>query len=197
MVVTGAGKPYQSLRDLLAEARKRPGEISVGFSGSGTISHLSMTQLATLAGVKLSFVPYKGASQGIVDVVAGNVDAYVSSMASLVQHVRGGKARALALTTETRSPELPSVATVAEQGFPGFDASTWFAMVAPKGTPAAVIAEWSAALQAALKSAPVVEKYRTDGSVPVTSTPEEFGRFLRAETTRWGKVVRDAGIEPQ
>lgn len=197
VVVTGSGKPYQSLRELLAEAGKRPGEVSVGFSGSGTISHLSTTQLAALSGVRLNLVPYRGASQGIVDVVAGNVDSYVSSLASLLQHVRGGKARALAVTTETRSPELPSVATVAEQGFPGFDASTWFALVAPKGTPAPVIAEWNAAVRAALKSAPVVEKFRADGSVPVTSTPEEFGRFLRAETTRWGKVVRDSGVEPQ
>ncbi|WP_038207319.1 Bug family tripartite tricarboxylate transporter substrate binding protein [Xenophilus azovorans] len=197
VAVTGAGKPYQSLRDVLAEAKKRPGEISVGFSGSGTISHLSMTQLASLAGVKLSFVPYKGASQGIVDVVAGNVDVYVSSMGSLVQHVRGGKARALAITSAARSPELPEVATVAEQGFPGFEAATWFGMVAPKGTPAAVVAELNAALQAALNSPAVAEKYRTDGSVPVASTPDEFGRLLRSETTRWGKVVRDAGVELQ
>jgi tripartite-type tricarboxylate transporter receptor subunit TctC len=197
LVVTAAGKPYQSLRDLLAQAEKRPGEISVGFSGSGTISHLSMTQLASLAGVKLSFVPYKGASQGIVDVIAGNVDAYVSSMASLLQHVRGGKARALAVTSAARSTELPDVATAAEQGFPGFEATTWFGMVAPRGTPAAVVTELNGALQAALNSPAVAEKYRTDGSVPVTSTPEEFGRFLRKETTRWGKVVRDAGVEPQ
>jgi len=197
VAVTGAGKPYRSLRDVLAEAEKRPGEISVGFSGSGTISHLSMTQLGSLAGVKLSFVPYKGASQGIVDVVAGNVDVYVSSMASLVQHVRGGKARALAITSAARSPELPEVATVAEQGFPGFEAATWFGMVAPKSTPGAVVAELNAALQAALNSPAVAEKYRTDGSVPVASTPDEFGRLLRSETTRWGKVVRDAGVELQ
>lgn len=197
LVVTGAGKPYQSLRDLVAEAKKRPGEVTVAFSGSGTISHLSMTQLEALAGVKLSFVPYKGASQGLVDVVSGNVDAYASSMASLLGHVRGGKIRALAVTTATRDPELPGVPTVAEQGFAGFDAVTWFGMVVPLGTPAHIVAELNAGLQVALKSATVAEKFRTDGSLPVASSPEAFGRFQRAEAIRWGKVVRDAGVEPQ
>ena len=197
VVVTGSGKPYQSLRDLLAEAKKRPGEVSVGFSGSGTLSHLSATQLATAAQAKLAFVPYKGASQGLIDVVGGNIDAYVSSLASLLGHVQGGKVRALAVTSASRAVELPTVPTVAEQGFPGFEAVTWFGMVAPVGTPPVILAELNEALQAALKSPAVIEKFRTDGSMPVASTPEAFGRFLRAETTRWGKVVREAGVEPQ
>lgn len=197
LVVTGAGKPYASLKDLLSEARKRPEEISVGFSGSGTISHLSMTQIAALAGVKVTLVPYKGAAQGLVDVVAGNVDAYVSSMASLLGHVRTGKVKALAITTAARSADLAQVPTVAEQGFAGFDATTWFGMTAPAATPAAVVAEWNAALQAALKHPQVIERFRTDGSVPVATSAEAFGRFMQVETARWGKVVRDAGIEPQ
>jgi tripartite-type tricarboxylate transporter receptor subunit TctC len=197
LLVTGAGRSYQTLHDLLAQAKNRPGEVSIGFSGSGTISHLSMTQLAALAAVKLSFVPYKGASQGLIDVVGGSIDAYVSSMASLLGHVRGGKVRALAVTTAKRYPELPDVMTVAEQGFAGFDASTWFGMAVPAATPTPIVAELNAALQAALKSPVVAEKYRLDGSVPVTSTPEEFGRFLRTETVRWGKVVREAGVETQ
>ena len=196
LVVTGVDKPYRTLRDLLAEAKKRPGEVHVGFSGSGTISHLSMTQMAELAGVRLGFVPYKGASQGMVDVIGGTIDAYVSSMASLVGHVRGGKVRALAVTTAARSPDVPAVPTVAEQGLPGFDAVTWFGMTAPKGTPAAIVTELSAALTVALKSPAVAEKFRADGAVPVSGTPEQFGQFLREETARWGKVVRDAGIEP-
>ncbi|MDB5858401.1 MAG: tripartite tricarboxylate transporter substrate binding protein [Ramlibacter sp.] len=197
VMVTGSTKPYQSLRDLLAEAKKRPGEVSVGFSGSGTLSHLSSTQLATAAQVKLALVPYKGASQGLIDVVGGNIDAYVSSLASLLGHVQGGKVRALAITSAQRSPELPAVATVAEQGYPGFEAVTWFGLVAPAATPPAIVAEFNAALQSALKSPAVIEKFRVDGSLPVASSPEAFGRFLRAETTRWGKVVRDAGVEPQ
>jgi tripartite-type tricarboxylate transporter receptor subunit TctC len=197
LVVTGTGKPYPSLRELLAQARRRPGEVSIGYSGSGTISQLSMVQLAELSGVKLTLVPYKGASQGLVDVVGGNVDGYISSAASLLQHVRGGKVRALAVTTAGRYAELPTVPTVAEQGFPGFDAATWFGMVAPKGTPATVLYELNAALQAALKSQDVIVKFRLDGSIPVPGTAEEFRRFLAAETARWGKVVREAGIEPQ
>lgn len=197
VLVTGAGKPFVSLKDLLAEARKRPGELSVGFSGSGTISHLSITQIADLAGVRITLVPYKGASQGLVDVVAGNVDAYISSMASLLSHIRGGKVKALAITTATRSQDLAQVPTVAEQGFPGFDATTWFGMTAPAATPAAVVADWNAALQSALKQPQVIERFRADGSVPVATSAQAFGRFLHAETVRWGKVVRDAGIEPQ
>ncbi len=197
VMVTGSTKPFQSLRDIVAEARKRPGEVTVGFSGSGTISHLSTTQVGNAAQIKLSFVPYKGASQGLLDVVGGNIDAYVSSLASLAGHIRGGKVRALAITSAARSAELPGVPTVAEQGFPGFDAVTWFGMVAPAGTPAPILAEVNAALQLALKSPAVIEKFRTDGSVPVASSADDFGRFLRAETQRWGKVVREAGVEIQ
>lgn len=197
VVVTGSGKPFVSLKDFLTEARKRPGELSVGFSGSGTISHLSMTQIAELAGAKVTMVPYKGAAQGLVDVVSGNVDAYISSMASLLGHIRGGKVKALAITTATRSPDLAQVPTVAEQGFAGFDATTWFGMTLPAATPAPLVAEWNAALQAALKQPQVIERFRTDGSVPVATSAEAFGRFMQSETVRWGKVVRDAGIEPQ
>lgn len=195
VVVTGPGKPYASLRDLLAEARKRQGQVTVGYSGSGTISHLSMTQIVALAGVNVLMVPYKGASQGLVDVMGGNIDGYISSMASLLGHVRTGKARALAITTANRSPDLPEVATVAEQGFAGFDAVTWFGMTLPVGTPAPLVAEWNAALQAALKSPELVERFRVDGSVPVATSAEAFGRFLKVETDRWGKVVRDANIQ--
>lgn len=197
VLVTGSTKPYKSLRELFAEAKKRPGEVSMGFSGSGTLSHLSTTQLASAGNVKLTMIPYKGASQGLIDVVGGNVDAYTSSMASLLGHIRGGKVRALAVTSAARSPDPPDVPTVAEQGFPGFEAVTWFGMVAPARTPAPILAELNAALQEALKSAAVIEKFRTDGSVPVATSPDEFGRFLRAETARWGKVVRDAGVETQ
>jgi tripartite-type tricarboxylate transporter receptor subunit TctC len=197
MIATGSTKPFQSLRDIVAEAKKRPGEVTVGFSGSGTISHLSTTQVGNAAQIKLSFVPYKGASQGLLDVVGGNIDAYVSSLASLAGHIRGGKVRALAITSAARSAELPGVPTVAEQGFPGFEAVTWFGMVAPAGTPAPILAEINAALQLALKSPAVIDKFRTDGSVPVANSADEFGRFLRAETARWGKVVRDAGVEIQ
>lgn len=197
LVVTSADKPFRSLGDVLKEAGRHPGQVSVGFSGTGTISHLSMTQLAGLSDTKLSFVPYKGASQGMVDVVGGNVDLYVSSVASLLAHVRGGKVRALAITSAHRAPELPDVATVAEQGFPGFDASTWFGMTAPAATPPAIIAELQRGVAAALQSPSVVAKFRADGSMPLSSSPEEFGRFLQAETVRWGKVVREAGVEIQ
>jgi tripartite-type tricarboxylate transporter receptor subunit TctC len=197
VLVTGSGKPFASLKDFLAEARRRPGELSVGFSGSGTLSHLSITQISDLAGVKITLVPYKGASQGLVDVIAGNVDAYISSMASLLGYIRGGKVKPLAITSAARSPDLAQLQTVAEQGFPGFDATTWFGMTAPAATPTAIVAEWNAALQSALKQPQVVERFRTDGSIPVANSAEAFGRFLQAETIRWGKVVRDAGIEPQ
>ncbi len=194
VLVTGQQRSYTSLRDLIADAKLRPGQVTIGYSGSGTISHLSMTQIVALAGVNVLMVPYKGASQGLVDVMGGTIDGYVSSMASLLGHVRTGKAKALAITTASRSPDLAGVATVAEQGFPGFDAVTWFGMTLPAGTPAAVVVEWNAALQVALRNPQLVEGFRVDGSVPVYTSPEEFRRFLEAETDRWGKVVKEIGI---
>ncbi|WP_295374334.1 tripartite tricarboxylate transporter substrate binding protein [uncultured Pseudacidovorax sp.] len=197
VIVTGTDRPFRSFREVVDEARKRPGTISAGFSGTGTISHLSLTQLAALSGTRLSFVPYKGASQGIVDVVGGNLDLYVSSMASLLGHVRNGKVRALAVTSAGRAPDLPDVATLSEQGFPGFEATTWFGMMAPVATPAAVVNELQHGVEVALKSPALLERYRTDGSEAVSSTSVAFGRFLQSETQRWAKVVREAGVEVQ
>ncbi|WP_295374342.1 tripartite tricarboxylate transporter substrate binding protein [uncultured Pseudacidovorax sp.] len=195
-LVTGKDSPYRSLADVVAAA-KAGKRLSYGYSGTGTISHLGGAILGNAAGIELVNVPYKGASQGLIDLAGGRLDLYMSSVATLAGHVQAGKLHALAVTSAQRFPGLPEVPTVAEQGFPDFDATTWFAIVAPRGTPPERVATLNDALVKVLADPELQAQFRNAGTLPKASTPEALARFRDSEAAHWGRIAKDIGVKPE
>jgi tripartite-type tricarboxylate transporter receptor subunit TctC len=198
LIVVHASLPAKSIKELIAFARARPGEILYASAGHGTNPHLTMELFASMAGIKLVHVPYKGSPQGIVDLVAGRVAMIAtSSMTVVLPHVKAGRLRALAVTTATRLQTLPEIPTVAEAGVPGYEAVQWAGLVAPAGTPREIIDKLQREATSILRSPESRERLAADGFVVVASAPEEFGAFIRSETVKWNKVAKAAGIQPE
>ena len=193
LVVVASNSPFKTLGELVTSAKTNPGKINFATSGNGTVAHLAMELFQANAGVKLQHVPYKGASQGVVDLIGGNVEMYISSVPTLVGFVRQDKMRALAITSKKRSSDLPNVPTVAELGFPGFEAVTWFGLAAPAGTPKEVIAKLNAEVNKALQVPALRTKYANEGAETVGGTAEQFGALIRDDIARWGKIVKASG----
>ena len=189
--------PAKNLKEFIAIAKARPGEILYSTAGRGTVGHLSAELLNSLAKIKLTAVHYKGSGPSMIDLVAGQVHMQFPSMPAAVPHVQSGKLRMIAQTGTKRSLAAPGVPTMEEQGLKGFVVSSGFAMFAPARTPRPIIDKVNAALVKALHD-PVVSKMLIDrGAEPVASTPEEHDAFNKAEIAKWIKVGREAGIEPQ
>lgn len=193
-IVVRKDSPHKSLKDLLDAARAKPGAVTFATPGNGTVAHLIGVRLQKAAGVKLEHIPYKGSAGAIPDLLNGSVDAYLASVPSVQSQIAAGTMRALAVTSARRSPILPEVPAVAET-FPGFDAVTWFGVLAPAGTPAPVVARMNEAINVALKSPDVRAKIATDGGDVVGGTPEEFAKLLRNDIATWGTVVRESGAK--
>lgn len=189
--------PVKNLKDFLAIAKARPGEINYSTAGRGTVGHLSAELLSSVAKIKLTAVHYKGTGQSMIDLVAGHVQMQFPSMPAAVPHVRTGKLRMIAQTGAKRSSAAPDVPTMQESGLKGFVVSSGFAMFAPAGTPRLVIDRVHAALVKALNDPGVKESLAKQGAEVVASTPEEHDRFNRAEIAKWIKVAREAGIQPE
>lgn len=185
--------PFKSFADVVAAAKKQPDSITLGYSGNGTVAHLAGELAENAAGIKLRHVPYKGAAQAMTDLMGGNIDLYMSSVPTLLGHVRNGKLRTIAITSAKRAAQLPDTQTLAESGYKGFDAVTWFGILAPAGTPAPIVAQLNKAINAALKVPDVAEKLRSEGGDVLGGTPEQFDQLLRAEVPRWGKIVKASG----
>ncbi|MEK0417885.1 MAG: hypothetical protein RI949_1891 [Pseudomonadota bacterium] len=183
-----------NLRELIALAKAEPGRISFGSSGAATSTHLSGELFQAMAAVKLIHVPYRGGSQALADLLAGQIPLMFDTM-SAVSAVRTGKLKAFAITSDRRSPLLPDVPTVAEAGLPGYKTSSWNGVMAPAKTPRDVIARLNSEINRALASAEVQQSLAADGSETRGGTPEEFVRFIADETQRWGKLIKDAGIK--
>jgi tripartite-type tricarboxylate transporter receptor subunit TctC len=194
VLVVAASSKYRSLGELIAEARKDPG-VTFASPGNGTVSHLAGELLQRAAGVKLTHVPYKGAAQAMTDTLGGQVQSFMSSVPSALSHIKSGRLRALAVTSAQRSPELPSVPTVAESGYRGFEASTWYGLLAPAGTPASVIARLNAEVNRALATQEVRARLASEGGETLGGSPEQFAAFLAAEHAKWGRVVRESGAK--
>lgn len=192
--VTSATSPHKTMADLMAAAKKSPGAINFASGGNGTVSHLAAELLQRTAGVKFTHIPYKGVGTALTDVVSGNVDLYSGSLPTLLGHIRQGKLRALAVTSDKRLPELAAVPTVVEAGFKGAASSTWFGFLAPKGTPPEVIARLNAEFGKALKQPALVKKMNEEGANVITSTPAEFSKLIQDDLTRWSKVIKDADV---
>ncbi|MBP6900170.1 MAG: tripartite tricarboxylate transporter substrate binding protein [Burkholderiaceae bacterium] len=195
VMVTGMATPYKTLADAVSVARAKPGQVNFASPGNGTVAHLTSEMFQKAAGVKTQHVPYKGASQALTDVVGGTVDLYMASVPTLLGQIKQGKLRALAVTSAKRVDDLPEVPTINESGYKGFDAVTWFGLLAPAGTPKDVITKINAEFNKALKQPELSRRLGDEGADPVGGTAEQFAALIKDEIPRWGKVVRDSGAK--
>ena len=195
--VVAASSRYTSLGDLLAAAKTDPGGVTFASPGNGTVSHLAGELLQRAAGVRLTHVPYKGASQALTDTLGGQVQSFMSSVPSALSQIRAGRLRAIAVSSATRARELPEVPTIAEAGYKGFEASTWYGLLAPARTPAPIIARLNAEVNRALKTPEVRERLAAEGGEALGGSPEQFASFLKAEHAKWGRVVRESGARAE
>ena len=189
-----ADSPLKSLRDLIAAARAKPGAITMASPGNGTVAHLSGVRIMHAANVTFEHIPYKGASAAIPDLLGGNVDFYVSSVPSVQSQATAGRLRVLAVTGTRRSPIFPDVPTVAET-LPGFEAVTWFGILAPAATPKPVIAKLNAEINKALKDPEVRKSIEKEGGEVLGGTPEAFAALMRNEIAAWATVVKASGAK--
>jgi len=192
--VVHADVPAKDLREFVALAKARPGELNYGSAGNGSAGHLAMEYLKQATGIELQHVPYKGTGPNIIDLVAGRTQASSAGTPPLLPHVKSGKLRVIAVGTSHRLRSMPEVGTVAEQGYPGFETSQWYGLNAPAKTPEAVIARLADAAAKAAKSPLVAERLAPDDAEPIGSTPAEYAAFIKTEQARWSKVVRAAHI---
>ena len=195
VLVVGSDSPYKTLADVVAAAKAKPEVLNYASSGSGTVAHLATELLQKAANVKFTHVPYKGASQGVTDLIGGQIQMYMSSIPTLIGHIKSGKMRPLAVTSAKRADDLPDVPTVAESGYKGFEAVTWFGVVGPTGLPKDVVAKLNAGFNKALQDADVKKKLEAQGADVLGSTPEKFASLIRDETVRWGKIVKESGAK--
>jgi len=198
VVVVSADSPYKTFAEFLAAAKANPGKLSYASQGGGTSAHLAGELFNSLAGTKLTHVPYKGAGPALTDVIGGQVDVMFATASAVGSLVDAGKLRALAVTTPTRSttPALAKLPTVAESGVPGYNASSWYGYFAPAGTPPDVINKLNAAIKKGAQTPAFKSRVESEGLMIKTGTPEDFGNFVKAEEIRWRKVIKDANISP-
>ena len=191
-IVAHRDQPFRDFRDVLAAAKKSP--VAIGSIGTGSLGHLAIAQVGSLQQAQFTHVPYKGGGPLMIDAVGGQVPLAIGTVFLVTPHVKGGKVRALAVTSAKRSPQLPDVATVAEQGVPGFAALAWWGFIGPANLPPALRKQVVDQLQLALKDPGVAEKLSQQGMEIAGGGPEEMDKFLRAEMARWAQVVRDNRI---
>ena len=197
LLIAHPSLPVKNLKDLIALARARPGQLNFASAGLGSAPHLFFELFLDLAGLKMSHVPYKGAGPGVIDVMAGHVPLMSPTIFAALPHVKSGRLRGLGVTTAKRAFGAPDIPTIAEAGVPGYEASNWFGVSAPAATPREITQLLSAAIARVLQQAEIRARIATDGAEPVGTTPDEFSAFVRSETVKWGKVARRAGIEPE
>ncbi len=195
LLVVHPSLPVKSVKDLIALARARPGQLHYASPGSGSVQHLSGELFKLQAKVDMLHVPYKGSGQSIVDLIAGHVQLNFDAVPVVLSHARQGRLRALAVTSANRSALLPDIPTVSEAGVAGFDMSTWWGLVAPAAVSKDIIAKLHAETVKALKLPEVRERLGSVGAEPGGNTPEEFGAFIRSETAKYARIVKDANIK--
>jgi len=195
VLVVATESPFKTLGDVVKAAKAQPGTINYATSGNGTVAHLATELLQKEAGIKLTHIPYKGAAQGINDVIGGQVQLYISSVPTLLGHIKNGKLRPLAVTAAKRTDDLPQTPTVAESGYKGFEAVTWFGLLGPAKLPASVVNSVNAELNKALNSADLRKKLEDQGLNVTPGSAEEFGKLIRADIAKWAPVVKDSGAK--
>lgn len=195
MLASHPSVPVGTVKQLIALAKARPGRLDYGSSGTGGINHLSGQLLQLMAGFRWVHVPFKGSGASVVGLMVGEIDFVFGSTTSLVGPVKSGRVRAIAVTGPKRFAEFPNVPTIAESGVPGFNVTGWYGLYAPAGTSGEIVQRLHAEVKRALDSPDAKAKLARTGNEPVASSPEEFAAFLRAETTKWAKVIKDAGLK--
>jgi len=195
LLVVHPSLPAKSVKELIALAKARPGELMFASSGIGAGSHLTMELFLLMTGTRMLHVPYKGPAPGVIDLISGRVSVMSPSTVATLPHVRSGRLRALGVTTLRRAVGLPDVPTVAEAGVPGYESVSWFGLVAPAGTPKDVISRLHQEAVAILRAPEVGERLARDGTEVVAGAPDEFDAYIRAEIVKWAKVVKAAGIK--
>jgi len=194
VIVGNPSVPARTQKDLIALAKSQPGKWSIAHGGNGTAMHLSAALFSQMADVKLVEVPYKGSGPAALDALAGNVPLAVVDLPSALQQIKAGKLVAYAVTSPQRLAQLPDVPTVAEAGLSGYDSTGWFGVVAPAGTPTAIVQKLNAEITAALRDEHIVASMRNLGVEPAPTTPEAFEAYIRSETQKWAKVIKQANI---
>jgi tripartite-type tricarboxylate transporter receptor subunit TctC len=194
IVVVHPSIPARSIKEFTDYARANPGKLSFASAGSGSGTHLAGEMLKDRLKIDIVHVPYKGTGPAVTDLIGGQVQVMISTFASALPHVRSGRLRALGVTSAKRSPSTPEVPTLIEAGVPDYDYSTWYALFMPAGTAPAIIAKVNQVARNALAAEDMKQRFDAQGVEPWTNTPAELGAYLRAETEKWGKVVRAAGI---
>ncbi|MBB1630969.1 tripartite tricarboxylate transporter substrate binding protein [Cupriavidus sp. UME77] len=195
LVMVTPSLPYKTVQDVIAAAKAKPGSINFGSAGNGSSTHLATELLSSMAGVKMTHIPYSGSAPAMADVMAGNAQLVMDLMFSALPQVNGGKLRAIAITGAKRSPLLPNVPTVAESGVPGFETLAWNGLMAPANTPRPIIDKLNAEIHKALDAPEMKERLRAQGFEPSPGTPEQFGALIRSEIDRWAKVVKSSGAK--
>ena len=195
ILVVHPSLPARSVKELLALARAKPGALTSASAGIGSSNHLALVLFTMMSGADINHIPYKGAAPAVTDVIGGHSHMTFAPIAAVVSPIKSGRMRALASTAATRSALFPELPTIAEAGVPGYDASGWNALLAPRATPREIVLRVNATLVDSLNSPGVKEILAASGAEAVGNSPEEFSRFLQSEIAKWGKVVRAAGIK--
>ena len=197
ILVVHPSTPARTVKEVIALAKAKPGTLNFASAGVGSSSHLAGELFRILARADIVHVPYKGAGPAMVDVLSGQVQLYFATMPAAMPHVKAGKLAAVAVTSARRSQALPDLPTIEESGVPGYEASTWYGVLAPAHTPSAVVARLHGNIVKILADAALHARLADQGFDPVGNSPEEFGAYIKSEILKWGKVIRDAGIRPE
>jgi tripartite-type tricarboxylate transporter receptor subunit TctC len=195
LLVVGAGLPVQTVQDLVKLARSKPGELSFSSSGIGTSGHLAGELFAKQAGIKLAHVPYKGQADAITAVIRGDLALAFVTLAGTLQMVEAGRLRAIGITSRDRSPLAPDIPTVVQSGYPEFEVNAWYSVAAPRGVPASVVARLAQAIERVMNEPETADKLKGMGATPSFLAGEPLVDFMKKDSARWGRVVRDAGIQ--
>ncbi len=197
MLIVHPSLPVKSVAELIAYAKARPGQLNYGSGGVGSTPFLATELFKSMAGINVVHVPYRGGAPALADLVAGQLSFMIENVPGSLPLVRDGKLRALAITSRQRLALVPDLPTMEEAGVPGYEMIGWNGIFVPKGTPSEIVTRLNAELVKVLRSAEVGEQLAKLGAVPVGDSPEQFGAFVKAESARWGKIIKDLGIKPE
>jgi tripartite-type tricarboxylate transporter receptor subunit TctC len=198
LLVSNPNSPYKTVADIIAAAKKAQGTSQLpdyATAGNGSGSHLFTELFASMAGIKLNHIPYRGAAPAVADVMGGQVPITFDNILTTLAQTKSGKLHAIAVSTKTRSSVAPEIPTIAESGVPGYDATAWFGIFAPKGTPTPIVNKLAESIQAAVRTPAVTEVLLKSGAEPVGSTPAQFDAFYKAEVAKWAQVVKNANVK--
>jgi tripartite-type tricarboxylate transporter receptor subunit TctC len=197
IIVVHPSVPVKTLKDLIAFARARPGQMNYASAGIGTYPHMTMELLLSMAKLKMVHIAYKGTGPAMVDMLAGHTAAMAGTMVTTVPQIRAGRLRALGVTTTSRNSAVPEIPTIAEAGLPGFESVQWYGLLAPAGTPKEAVSRLHGEMVKILQQPDIKQRFANDGADVVANTPEQFAAYIRSELKKWETVARNAGIEKQ